>query len=58
MVYFSCPFMCGMNQDSLADTVRQGPRDLRLGRDYDVIIVSIDPDDTPAVAAQKPRKLS
>ncbi|MCL2645952.1 MAG: SCO family protein [Phycisphaerales bacterium] len=53
LVYFSCPSICGLTQDSLMGAVRQGPRELQLGKDYDILIVSIDPDDTPALAAIK-----
>src|SRR5262249_35560412 len=53
MVYFSCPMLCGLNQDSLVEAIRQGPRSLHLGQDYDVVVVSIDPDDTPATSAGK-----
>lgn len=53
MVYFSCPFLCGENQNSLVDSVLHGPRDLSLGKDYDIVVISIDPDDTPAAAQQK-----
>jgi protein SCO1/2 len=50
MVYFSCPNLCGYVQDDLINAIRSGPRSLKLGKDYDVVIVSIDPDDTPAQA--------
>lgn len=53
LVYFSCPNLCGLTQDHLSDAVKVGPRDLVLGKDYDVVVVSIDPDDTPASAAAK-----
>ena len=50
---FSCPQLCGMNQEALVSAVKSGPRSLRLGQDYDILVVSIDPDDTPAAAAAK-----
>jgi protein SCO1/2 len=53
LVYFSCPMLCGLNQDALVEAVREGPRSLRLGQDYDIVVVSIDPDDTPATASAK-----
>jgi protein SCO1/2 len=53
MVYLSCPMLCGLNQDALINSVRQGPRSLRLGKDYDVVVVSIDPDDTQEAAETK-----
>ena len=53
LVYFTCPFMCGENQNSLVDAVLHGPRNLSLGKDYEIVVVSIDPDDTPQAAKQK-----
>jgi protein SCO1/2 len=53
LVYYSCPSLCGFNQQALVDAVLSGPRDLKLGTDYDIVIVSIDPDDTPADSAKK-----
>lgn len=53
LVYYSCPSLCGFNQQALVDAVLSGPRDLQLGKDYDIVIVSIDPDDTPADSAKK-----
>ena len=53
LVYFSCPMLCGLNQDGLVGAVKGGPNGLQLGKDYEVIVVSIDPDDTPKIAATK-----
>lgn len=53
LVYHSCPALCGFNQQALCDAILAGPRDLKFNRDYDIIIVSFDPDDTPAIAASK-----
>jgi protein SCO1 len=56
LVYFTCPNLCGYAQDDLVNAVRSGPRSLVIGKDYDIIVVSIDADDTPAVAASKRAK--
>jgi len=53
LVYFSCPSLCNFSQGDLANAVLQGPRSLRLGADYDIVVVSIDPDDTPELATAK-----
>lgn len=53
LVYFSCPMLCGLGQEALASSIQQGPFSLRLGNDYDVVVVSIDPDDTTSMAAEK-----
>jgi protein SCO1/2 len=50
-VYFKCPSLCPM---SLRETVNGLRRlSLQAGRDYEVVVVSFDPADTPATAAQK-----
>jgi protein SCO1/2 len=53
LVYFSCPNLCGYVQDDLVNAIRSGPKSLVAGKDYDVIVVSIDPEDTPEAAAAK-----
>jgi protein SCO1 len=51
LVYFTCSSLCPM---SLRETV-MGLRRVSLepGRDYNVVVVSFDPADTPALAAKK-----
>jgi protein SCO1/2 len=56
LVYFSCPNLCGFSQDELVKTLRSGPRGLSMGQDYNVVVVSIDPEDTPTLAAAKRQK--
>jgi protein SCO1/2 len=56
LVYFSCPFLCGVSQETLVSAMRGGLRDLQVGQDYDIVVVSIDPDDTPATAEAKREK--
>lgn len=56
LVYFTCPNLCGYAQDDLVNAVRSGPRSLVVGKDYDIVVVSIDSDDTPAAAAAKRQK--
>jgi protein SCO1/2 len=53
LVYFSCPLLCGKSQESLVGSIRSGLRGLELGKDFDVVVVSIDSDDKPAEAATK-----
>ena len=51
LVYFTCSSLCPM---SLHETVTSLRRvSLEPGRDYNVVVVSFDPKDTPALAAQK-----
>jgi protein SCO1/2 len=53
LVFFSCPNLCGFAQDDLVNAVRSGPRNLEVAKDYNIVVVSIDPDDTPAEATLK-----
>jgi protein SCO1/2 len=51
LVYYNCPMLCSEEFDGLAgalEMVRLTP-----GKDFDVIIISIDPSETPELAAKK-----
>jgi protein SCO1/2 len=57
LVYYRCPMMCPQVLHGLAGSL--GATRLAAGRDYDVLVFSIDPTDTPADAAtQKQRFLA
>ncbi|MGB3544238.1 SCO family protein [Rubrivirga sp.] len=47
-VYHSCPMLCSLVLDGVADAVAE--TDLDLGQDYQVLAVSMDPRDTPSRA--------
>lgn len=51
MVYFTCPSLCPMSLHETVTSLRRVA--LEPGRDYSVVVVSFDPSDTPALAAQK-----
>jgi protein SCO1/2 len=51
MVYYNCPMLCGLTLSGLLEGVK--PLDLRLGRDYDIVLVSFNPLETPELAAAK-----
>jgi protein SCO1/2 len=54
MVYLTCPSLCPM---SLRETVQQLSHvSLMPGRDYNVVVVSFNPTDTPAMAGQAKAK--
>jgi protein SCO1/2 len=53
LVYFSCPNLCGFTQESLLEFVRTSPHGITLGKDYDILVVSIDHEDTSKDAALK-----
>jgi protein SCO1/2 len=50
LAYFSCPMLCPMVFDGLADAIATSG--LQVGRDVRVVTISIDPHDTTATAAQ------
>ena len=51
MVYYNCPLLCSEELDGLTGALEMVK--LTPGKDFDVIVVSIDPTDTPADAAKK-----
>jgi protein SCO1/2 len=51
LVYFSCPSVCPLSLHETVTSMRRVP--LEPGRDYNVVVVSFDPADTPAVAREK-----
>jgi protein SCO1/2 len=51
MVYFTCPSLCPMSMHESVVSLKR--LTLVPGIDYNVVVVSFDPNDTPAVAAEK-----
>jgi protein SCO1 len=51
MVYFNCPMLCSEELDGLTGALEMVK--LTPGKDFDVVIVSIDPSDTPEQATKK-----
>jgi protein SCO1/2 len=51
MVYYRCPVLCGLLLNGLAKALRE--LDWRLGQEYDVVTVSLDPSEPPSLAAEK-----
>ncbi|MCA9603745.1 MAG: SCO family protein, partial [Myxococcales bacterium] len=49
--YHSCPVLCNMVLNSTIDSLAK--QQWQVGREFDVISISIDPKDTPASAAKK-----
>lgn len=54
-VYYACPTLCNVVLQGVAATLKSSG--LKLGEDYDLISYSIDPKETPALAAEKRLKL-
>jgi protein SCO1/2 len=51
LVYYNCPMLCSEELDGLAGALEMVK--LTPGKDFDVIVVSIDPTETPELAAKK-----
>jgi protein SCO1/2 len=51
LVYFNCPMLCSEELDGLTGALEMVK--LTPGKDFDVIVVSIDPSETPEQAAKK-----
>ena len=52
-VYYECPMLCTQVMNGLSSALKVMP--FRAGEDYEVVLVSFDPRDTPATAAEKKR---
>ena len=51
LAYYSCPMLCSVVSTALAKIVPQVGLD--VGKDYEIITVSIDPRDNPKIASEK-----
>lgn len=51
LVYYNCPMLCTIVLNDMLRSFSAVP--LLIGKDYDVITISFDPTDTPALAAEK-----
>jgi protein SCO1/2 len=51
LAYYSCPVLCGMIQQAASRSLKEQP--WTIGREYQVVTISIDPRDTPATARTK-----
>jgi protein SCO1/2 len=49
--YFQCPMLCGLVSKGLLDAVKEV--NLKAGTDFDMLFISIDPAETPSLAALK-----
>jgi protein SCO1/2 len=52
-VYYQCPMLCTQVMNGLSSALSVLP--FEAGQDFDVVLVSFDPRDTPALAAEKKR---
>jgi protein SCO1/2 len=51
LVYYGCPMLCTQVLNGLAGSLQGVP--FAVGQDYDVLVVSFDPGETPAMAAER-----
>jgi len=51
LVYYSCPMLCTQVLNGMLNSLKQ--QTLSIGKDFDVLTVSIDPTDTPILAKAK-----
>jgi len=52
-VYYTCPMLCTQIMNGISASLRELP--FTAGQDFDVVLVSFDPRDNPAAAAEKKR---
>ncbi len=52
-VYYSCPMLCTQVMNGLSSALKVMP--FKPGDDFEVVLISFDPRDTPATAAEKKR---
>ena len=51
LVYYRCPMLCSEELEGLASALKM--IDFRPGKDFNIVAISIDPAETPAMAAEK-----
>ncbi|GEN06100.1 protein SCO1/2 [Myxococcus fulvus] len=54
LVYYNCPMLCNLVLNAQVKTMRE--LGLELGRDYEAVTISVDPEDTPAMSSERRRK--
>lgn len=55
LAYYRCPMLCDMVLQGVVTTLK--PLTFEAGREFDVVVASIDPDETPEMAAEQERKI-
>ncbi|ACG72086.1 SCO1/SenC family protein [Anaeromyxobacter sp. K] len=53
LVYYDCPMLCGLILSGMGKAMRENG--LELGRDYQAVTISFDPEEGPALAAERRR---
>ena len=55
LAYYHCPMLCDMVRQGVEISLK--PLSLEPGKDFDVVVASIDPQETPALAAAKKQEI-
>jgi protein SCO1/2 len=53
LVYYDCPMLCGLILSGMAKAIRESG--LEIGKDFEAVTVSFDPEEPPAMAAERRR---
>jgi protein SCO1/2 len=51
LVYYNCPMLCSEELDGLSGALEMV--NLKPGKDFEIVVISFDPNETPAMAAKK-----
>lgn len=51
LVYFECPMLCNLHLNGVTEVFKKSQ--WKLGKEFDMVVVSIDPKETPELAAKK-----
>lgn len=55
LAYYHCPMLCDMVLQGVVTTLK--PLTFNAGKEFDVVVASIDPDETPEMAAEQERDI-
>ncbi len=55
LAYYHCPMLCDMVLQGVVTTLK--PLTFDAGKEFDVVVASIDPDETPEMAAEQEREI-
>lgn len=55
LAYYHCPMLCDMVLQGVVTTLK--PLSFEAGKEFDVVVASIDPDETPEMAAEQKREI-
>lgn len=51
LVYFECPMLCNLHLNGVTEVLKK--TEWNLGKEFDMVVISIDPKETPELAAKK-----